>query len=152
MSRRLNILCMVFKIIAFFIITLFSRLNVRVGILRTCARGKHLHFPKRGCLVHKTSLNPPCLLWNSVILYREGGGAPGVSPPPKIGKKIWFFGVKSWFFIPNTPIIFAPPSAIGKNMIFWRKIVIFPTKYPNNFFKCAPPNLKSWIRPCYIKL
>ena len=41
---------------------------------------------------------------------------------------------------------------IGKNMIFWRKIVIFHTKYPNNFFKCAlPPNLNSWIRPwsCY---
>ena len=34
-----------------------------------------------------------------------------------------------------------------KNMIFWRKIVIFHTKY-RNFFKCAPPpNLKSWIRP-----
>ena len=26
----------------------------------------------------------------------------------------------------------APPSKIGKNMIFWRKIVIFPTKYPKN--------------------
>ena len=33
------------------------------------------------------------------------GGAPGAPPPPKI----------------------------GKNMIFWRKIVIFHTKYPNNF-------------------
>ena len=41
-------------------------------------------------------------------------------------------------------------------MIFWRKIVIFHTKYPKIFappfarrifFKCAPPNLKSWIRP-----
>ena len=48
----------------------------------------------------------------------------------------------------------APPR-IGKNMIFWRKIVIFHTKYHKNFappsarcnfFKCAPPNLKSWIR------
>ena len=27
---------------------------------------------------------------------------------------------------------------IGKNMIFWRKIVIFHTKYPNNF-RSAPP-------------
>jgi hypothetical protein len=26
----------------------------------------------------------------------------------------------------------APPK-IGKNMIFWRIIVIFHTKYPNNF-------------------
>jgi hypothetical protein len=42
-------------------------------------------------------------------------------------------------------------------MIFWRKIVIFHTKYPKNFvppsarrnfFKCALANLKSWIRPC----
>ena len=49
----------------------------------------------------------------------------------------------------------APPK-IGKNMIFWRKIVIFHTKYPNNFraslrsaqmFEVRPPNLKFWIRP-----
>ena len=44
--------------------------------------------------------------------------------------------------------MFAPSSTIGKNMIFWCKIVIFHTKYPHKFFKCAPPNLKSWIRPC----
>jgi hypothetical protein len=49
-----------------------------------------------------------------------------------------------------------PPPKIGKNMIFWRKIVIFHTKYPKNFraslrsaqfFKVRPPILKSWIRP-----
>ena len=49
------------------------------------------------------------------------------------------------------------PFKIGKNKICWRKIVIFHTKYPKKFappsarrnlFKCAPPNLKSWIRPC----
>jgi hypothetical protein len=27
----------------------------------------------------------------------------------------------------------APPPKIGKNMIFWREIVIFHTKYPKNF-------------------
>jgi hypothetical protein len=27
----------------------------------------------------------------------------------------------------------APPPKIGKNMNFWRKIVIFHTKYPKNF-------------------
>jgi hypothetical protein len=42
-------------------------------------------------------------------------------------------------------------------MIFWRKIVIFHTKYPNKFraslrsaqfFRVRPPpNFKSWIRP-----
>ena len=51
------------------------------------------------------------------------------------------------------------PPKIGKNTIFWHKILIFHTKYPNNFrtslrsvqfFKLhpPPPNLKSWIRPC----
>ena len=45
-------------------------------------------------------------------------------------EKIWFFGVKSWFFTRDTPTIFASPSA------------------RRNFFRCAPPNLKSWIHPC----
>ena len=53
--------------------------------------------------------------------------------PPKIGKNVIFFGVKSWFFTRNTSKIFAPPSAIEKNVIFWRKIVIFHTKYPQQF-------------------
>jgi hypothetical protein len=35
----------------------------------------------------------------------------GARAPPKIGKIIWFFGVKSWFFTRNTPKIIAPPSA-----------------------------------------
>ena len=52
-----------------------------------------------------------------------GGGAPGARPPLKL-EKIWFLGVKSWFFTRNTPQIFALPSAIGKNMIFCGKIVI----------------------------
>ena len=77
----------------------------------------------------------------------QGGGAPGARPP-KIGKNVISFCVKSWFFTRNTSTIFAPLSAIEKNMIFWRKIVIFHTKYPKNFvppsarrnlFKCAPP-------------
>ena len=54
----------------------------------------------------------------------RGGGVP-----LKL-EKIWFFGVKSWFFTRNTQQNFAPPSA------------------RHNFFKCTPPNLKSWICPC----
>ena len=115
----------------------------------------------------------------------DSGGGRTWRPPPLKLEKIWFVCVKSWFFTRNTPKSFAPTSAIGKNMIFLRKIVIFHTKYPNNFraslrnwkkydfwgvkswffftrntlkmfappsarrnfFKCAPPNLKSWIRP-----
>jgi hypothetical protein len=48
------------------------------------------------------------------------GGAHPARAPPKIGK-IWFFGVKSWFFTRNTPKNFAPPLA------------------RRNFFKCPPP-------------
>jgi hypothetical protein len=45
-------------------------------------------------------------------------------------------------------------------MIFWREIVIFHTKHPKKIsrlpplgaiFLCAPPNLKSWIRPIETK-
>ena len=44
------------------------------------------------------------MMFNTTFQGRiQGGGAPGASPK------------------------------IGKNMIFWRKIVIFHTKYPNNF-------------------
>ena len=39
-------------------------------------------------------------------IHGGGGGAPGARPPP---------------------------PKIGKNMIFWRKIVIFHTKNPENF-------------------
>jgi hypothetical protein len=39
-----------------------------------------------------------------------------------------------------------PPLKIGKNMIFWRKIVIF-TRNTSNIFGPPPTNLKSWIRP-----
>jgi hypothetical protein len=59
----------------------------------------------------------------------------------------------------------ALPPKIGKDMIFLRKMVIFHTKYPNNFraslrsaqfFKVRSPNLKSWIRPwslsCFISV
>ena len=68
---------------------------------------------------------------NFIIHHDQGriqGGRTRRAPPLKL-EKIWFFGVKSWFFTRNTPKIFAPPSA------------------RRNFFKCAPPNLKSWIRP-----
>jgi hypothetical protein len=34
----------------------------------------------------------------------------------------------------------APPPKIGKNKIFWRKIVIFHTKYPKNF----RASLRNW--------
>jgi hypothetical protein len=59
---------------------------------------------------------------------RRGSSGGRTRRPPLKLEKILFFGVKSWFFTRNTPTIFAPPSA------------------RRNFFQCAPPNLKSWIR------
>ena len=56
-----------------------------------------------------------------------GGHTRHVSPLKL--EKIWFLGVKSWFFTRNTSKIFVPPFA------------------RHNFFKCTPPNFKSWIRP-----
>ena len=73
-----------------------------------------------------------------MILTTGSGQYTGADPggaheaPSLKLEKIRFFGVKSWFFSRNTPKIFAPP--------FVRR----------NFFKCAPPNLKSWIRPCIV--
>ena len=67
--------------------------------------------------------------WIDVPGADQGGGRTRCAPLPYNWKKYDFFGVKSWFFTRNTPKIFAPPSA------------------RRNFFKCAPPNFKSWIRP-----
>jgi hypothetical protein len=70
---------------------------------------------------------------SSIVRYLTSQGCTLGAPPPLKLEKILFFSTKSWFFKRNTPKIFAPPSAIGKNIIFWRKIVIFHTKYPQNF-------------------
>ena len=82
------------------------------------------------------SLHTDTLSWfwaNQSSGADPGGGGRTRRAPLKIGKNMIFFGVKSWFFTRNTPKIFAPPSAIEKNMIFWRKIMIFHTKYPKHF-------------------
>ena len=50
----------------------------------------------------------------------DPGGRTRRAPPLKL-EKIWFFGVKSWFFTRNTQNNFPPPSA------------------RRNFFKGAPP-------------
>ena len=63
-SQWLNILCMLFKIKPFFIITLFTRLYVMVGILLTC--GKHwsdrIISLRREVWAYKTSLTLPLLI------------------------------------------------------------------------------------------
>ena len=104
---------------------------------------QHLHKHK-----HKNQFSLP--LKHTIGHAMSGADSRGAHParaPLKL-EKICFFCVKSWFFIRNTPKFFAPPSAIGKNMIFWSKIVIFYTIYPKNvhaslrstqFFWSAPP-------------
>ena len=62
-----------------------------------------------------------------LLPYSRSGSRGGL--PLKLEKN-WFFGIKSWFFTRNTHKISVPPFA-------WC-----------NFFKCAPPNFKSWILPC----
>ena len=75
-------------------------------------------------------------------------GAPPRAPLKL--EKIWFFGVKSWFFTRNTPTIFAPPSAIGKNMICLRKIVIFHTKYPKQILSAPPLTWNPGSAPVHV--
>jgi hypothetical protein len=44
--------------------------------------------------------------------------------------------------------MFAPLSVIEKNMIFWRKIVIFHTKYPKN----VRASLRNWKKYDFLAL
>ena len=88
---------------------------------------------------HVVSITPRHARGSNSGVDPGGGAAPGARPPPpKIGKnmifwrkivifhtkypknfraslrnwkKIWFFGVKSWFFTRNNPKNFVPPSA-----------------------------------------
>ena len=76
---------------------------------------------------HKDVREFNLLMTSQPIAGVDPGVHPARAPPLKL-EKIWFFGLKSWFFTRNTPKMFTPPSTIGKNMIFWRKIVIFHTK------------------------
>ena len=63
-----------------------------------------------------------------------GGGEQPARAPPKIGKNMIFFFVKSWFFTRNTPKIFAPPSA------------------RHNFFKCAPLTWNPGSAPVWYNI
>ena len=82
------------------------------------------------------------------VLLRGGSrGSTRRPPPTKIGKNM-VFGVKSWFFTRNTKNIFAPPSVIGKNMIFFgvkswfftrnTPTIFAPPSALRNFFKFTP--------------
>jgi predicted transglutaminase-like protease len=62
---------------------------------------------------------------------RIKGGAPEAQPP-KIGKNMIFWR-KIMIIHTKYQKKFAPPSVIGKNMIFWRKIVVFHTNYQKKF-------------------
>jgi hypothetical protein len=60
---RLNILCVMFKIITLFTVIMFARLYVRIAILLTC--GNNLHdriILLRGKIGPTNSLTPPRLL------------------------------------------------------------------------------------------
>jgi hypothetical protein len=123
-----------------------NQLNQRflVVLLKVCGRHHDLvnryKWPRKCsvCRNHKLSSfminHRVCYKSSTTVAGADPGGAPEAPLPPKIGK-IWFFGVKSWFFTRNTPIFFVPSSA------------------RLNLFECAPhPNLKSWIRPWVVWL
>ena len=89
-----------------------------------------------------------------------GGGAPGALPP-KIGKNMIFFGVKSWFFTWNTPKISRTPPKIEKIWYFGVKPWFFTRNTPKifappsarrNFFKCAPLTWNPGSAPALVCL
>ena len=59
-----------------------------------------------------------------------GGGRTRRAPPPLKLEKNMFFWRKIVIFHTKYPKIFRASLRIVKTMIFWRKIVIFHTKYP----------------------
>jgi hypothetical protein len=69
------------------------------------------------------------------IIYRIFNSLPTdtIKVVHDIFTKIWFVGVKSWFFRRNPPTIFPPPSA------------------RRHFFKCAPANLKPCIPSSFVR-
>jgi hypothetical protein len=52
----------------------------------------------------------------------------------------WFAVINSQGRIQGGAHLARAPPTIGKNMIFWRKIVIFHTKYPKN----VRASLRNW--------
>jgi hypothetical protein len=67
------------------------------------------------------------------------------APPLKL-EKIWFFGVKSWFFTRNTPKFSRLPSQLEKRWFFGVKSWFFTRNTPKMF---APPSarrnfFKNW--------
>jgi hypothetical protein len=67
-----------------------------------------------------------------VVIMGESRGAHPAPSPPKIGKNMIFWR-KIVICHTKYPQTFSPlPPQLEKNMICWRKIVIFHTKYPKN--------------------
>jgi hypothetical protein len=60
------------------------------------------------------------------------GGAPGAPPPPQNGKNMIFWR-KIVIFHTKYPTNFRASLRNWKKYDFWRKIVILHTKYPKNF-------------------
>jgi hypothetical protein len=83
---------------------------------------------------------PPITITNLVCTNRfwdnryqvPGADSGGGAPPPKIGKNMIFWRKIVIF---HTKYLKNFRASLGnwKYMIFWRKIVIFHTKYPKNF-------------------
>jgi hypothetical protein len=82
----------------------------------------------RGGYRGRTRRTPPLKLenkfWRKIVIFHTKY-PKNFRTPLRNWKKIWFFGVKSWFFIRNTPTIFAPPSA-RRNFLKWAPLTWNP--------------------------
>ena len=98
--------------------------------------------------LHKPHLHLCQLKLNCRGGSRGGGGCAPGARLTKIGKNMIFWR-KIVIFHTKYKTIVTPPSAIGKHMIFWRKIVIFHTKYKTIF---APPSAIGKNKICWRKI
>jgi hypothetical protein len=67
-----------------------------------------------------------------------GGGAPGARPPPLLKlEKIWFFGVKSWFFLHEIPQKYSSLPPLGAIFLSVPPLTWNPGSAPDMYFNAG---------------
>ena len=86
-------------------------------------------------VVDRCMVGLPVVNWCMVGLSVVDGCMVGLSVVDwcMVGISVWIGVCRGGSRGEAHPARAPPPPKIGKNMIFWRKIVIFHTKYPKKF-------------------
>jgi hypothetical protein len=100
-KRKVEIISFVVKFRSYPILTVNFEVWVKVGSRRICGK---LYFKHNRIYTINKNAKHRIIYWKDII-YRGGSRGEGAQPARARLKmeKIWFFGVKSWFFTRNTP-------------------------------------------------